>query len=287
MSGNVWRNKMSRADKIISRLDKMLEDAINGSFTEADYDETELSRFESKFRQYIITSEIQKEKIQAERESVKRLVTDISHQTKTPIANIGLYTQLLEELCTQKMQPYVQQILIHTRKLEFLINALSKISRLENNMIKLKPEILPVSRLINDSAKYAKGMADIKHIKINVIYKGNGQALYDARWTYEALGNLLDNAVKYSPEGSMVTISAREQEMFTCIMVEDEGPGIPEEEMAQVFKRFYRGANAVNEEGNGVGLYLARIIIQKERGYIKVSSGQKGGSCFSIYLPKQ
>ena len=278
---------MPRADKIISRLDKMLEDAINGSFIETDYDETELSRFESKFRQYIIINEVQKEKIQAERETIKSLVTDISHQTKTPIANIGLYTQLLEEICTQEMQPYVQQILIHTRKLEFLIKALSKISRLENDMIKLKPEIAPVSKLINDSARYAKGMADIKHITINIIYKGNGYALYDTRWTYEALGNLLDNAVKYSPDGSTVTISVREQEMFTCIMVEDEGPGIPEEERAQVFKRFYRGTNAINEEGNGVGLYLARIILQKERGYIKASSGKNGGSCFSMYLLKK
>ncbi len=101
------------------------------------------------------------------------------------------------------------------------------------------------------------------------------------------MGNLLDNAVKYSPVGSTVTVSVKNMEMFSCIMVEDEGIGIPEEERAQIFKRFYRGRNVTQEEGNGIGLYLSRIIIQKEGGYIKVSSGSNGGSCFSMYLLKK
>ena len=113
---------------------------------------------------------------------------------------------------------------------------------------------------------------------------GNIWALYDARWTYEALCNLLDNAVKYSPEGSTVTVFAKQLEIFTCISVQDEGDGIPEEEQAQVFKRFYRGKNALNQEGNGIGLYLARIILQREQGYIKVSSVPGSGSCFKVYL---
>ena len=79
----------------------------------------------------------------------------------------------------------------------------------------------------------------------------------------------------------------KNMEMFSCIMVEDEGIGIPEEERAQIFKRFYRGRNVTQEEGNGIGLYLSRIIIQKEGGYIKVSSGSNGGSCFSMYLLKK
>ena len=122
---------------------------------------------------------------------------------------------------------------------------------------------------------------------IDVTNKEDACALYDERWTLEALGNLLDNAVKYSPVGSMVTVSVKNMEMFSCIMVEDEGIGIPEEERAQIFKRFYRGRNVTQEEGNGIGLYLSRIIIQKEGGYIKVSSGSNGGSCFSMYFLKQ
>lgn len=263
----------------------MLTDAINGYFVEEDYDETELSKLESKFHQYISENKLSAEKIQAEREAIKELVTDISHQTKTPVANICLYTQLLEEICTPELLPYVQQIRMHTEKLEFLINALSKISRLESNMIRLRPERALVSSLLKDSGRYARGMADLKNITISIKYSEDIWALYDVRWTYEALCNLLDNAVKYSPEGSTVKVSARQLEMFTCISVEDEGIGIPEEEQAQVFRRFYRGKNALNQEGNGIGLYLVRIILQRERGYIKISSVPGSGSCFKMYLP--
>lgn len=277
---------MTMPGKIISRLDKMLTDAINGSFIESDYDETELSRLESKFRRYLAEKELAAEKIQEERNVIKELVTDISHQTKTPLANICLYTQLLEENCTQDMLPYVQQIHMYADKLEFLIKALSKISMLENNMIKLNPQIYPVSRLVGDSASSVKCMADRKHITINVLYKEDACALYDERWTHEALGNLLDNAVKYSPVGSTITVSVKNLEMFVCIMVEDEGIGVPEEERAQIFGRFYRGRNVAQEDGNGIGLYLSRIILQREGGYIKVSSGNNGGSCFSMYLLK-
>ncbi len=275
---------MARPGKIVSRLDKMLTDAINGYFVEENYDETELSRLESKFHQYISENKLSAEKIQAEREAVKELVTDISHQTKTPVANICLYTQLLEEICTPELLPYVQQIRMHTEKLEFLINALSKISRLESNMIKLHPEKAPVSSLLENSVKYAKGMADIKNITIDITVNENIWALYDIRWTYEAVFNLLDNAVKYSPEGSTVKVFARQMEIFTCISVEDEGIGIPEEEQAQIFRRFYRGKDVLNQEGNGIGRYLARIILQREQGYIKVSSVPGKGSCFKMHL---
>lgn len=277
---------MTMPGKIVSRLDKMLTDAINGSFIESDYDETELSRLESKFRRYLAEKELAAEKIQEERNTIKELVTDISHQTKNPLANICLYTQLLEETCTKEMLPYVQQIHMYADKLEFLIKALSKISMLESNMIKLNPQMYPVSRLVAASARYVQCMAEKKHITINVLDKEDACAFYDARWTHEALGNLLDNAVKYSPVGSTVTVSVKNMEMFACIMVEDEGIGVPEEERAQIFRRFYRGKNVTKEDGNGIGLYLSRIILQMEGGYIKVSSGSNGGSCFSMYLIK-
>lgn len=260
---------MTMPGKIVSRLDKMLTDAINGSFIESDYDETELSRLESKFRRYLAEKELAAEKIQEERNTIKELVTDISHQIKTPLANIGLYTQLLEEICTQDMLPYVQQIHLYTDKMEFLIKALSKISMLESNMIKLNPQIYPVSGLIDSSAKYVKCMADRKNITVKVKDKQDVFALYDARWTHEALGNLLDNAVKYSPGGSTVTVSVKNMEMFVCIMVEDEGIGIPAEERAQIFRRFYRGRNVTQEDGNGIGLYLSRIILQREGDILK------------------
>ena len=210
---------------------------------------------------------------------------DISHQTKTPIANISLYTQLLEEISPPELLPYVQQIRLQTEKLDFLIQALTKISRLESNMIKLQPKLQPVSQLIAQAVREARGQAAAKRMAICIARYEDAVALYDARWTKEVLGNLLDNAVKYSPEGSTVTVFVQALELFVCIGIQDEGMGIPEEERAQMFERFYRGKNAVEEEGSGVGLYLARMIVRKGQGYMKVAnSSEGGGSCFCVYL---
>ncbi len=286
---------MLRGNKIVTRLDEMLTDAINGSFIESVYDETELSRLESKFRQYLTAKEMSEEKVRAERKAIKELVTDISHQTKTPIANICLYTQLLEEISSSDMLPYVEQIRMQAEKLEFLIQALTKISRLESDMIRLQPKAQPVALLVRKAVREMQGRAEVKNIRITVEHASYMEsaadseeihAVYDARWTGEALGNLLDNSVKYSPESSRIRVSVKALELFVRISVEDEGPGIPVEERAQIFERFYRGKNAAREEGNGVGLYLTRMILQRERGYVKVSSGARGGSCFHLYLPK-
>lgn len=273
---------------MISRLDAMLEAAMEGSFVEEDYDETELSRLESKFHQYLTARETASEKVEAERSAIKELVTDISHQTKTPLANILLYTQLLQEQCRDpQAAPYIEQIRMQTEKLEFLMQALIKISRLESGMVELQPKKEPLYPLLCQAVNLAKGSAREKEITIELQEEGSDiRAIYDFRWTLEALGNLLDNAVKYSPRGSKVTVCMRAFEMFVCISVEDMGPGILESEQAQIFERFYRGKNARHEEGNGVGLYLTRMILQKERGYVKVLSPEKGGSCFSIYLQR-
>ena len=277
-----------RGSRIVSRLDEMLTAAIDGSFVESDYNETELSRLESKFRQYLTEKELSAERVQAERAAVRELVTNISHQTKTPIANISLYTQLLEEKSPQELKPCVQQIRQQAEKLEFLIQALTQISRLESGIVRLFPKPCPVSVLIDKVIQEMQKKAEKKQITIIAAEQNDGiQAVFDLRWTEEALGNLLDNALKYSPESSQVTLSVRVFEMFVRISVEDEGPGILEEEQAQVFERFYRGKNAAQQEGNGVGLYLTRMILQKEGGYIKVSSRDMGGSCFQMYLPRQ
>ena len=279
---------MFGTNKIIARLDEMLTDAINGSFTESCYDETELSRLESKFRQYLTGKELATEKVKTERTAIKELVTNISHPTKTPLANICLYTQLLEEISGEETLPYVRQIRLQAEKLDFLIRTLTKISRLESDMIRLSPKYQPVFPLVETALQEIRGQADAKTVTVRMADMDTDEirASYDARWTKEALGNLLDNAVKYSPKAGTVTVSVTALEMFVRICVEDEGPGIPEEERAQIFERFYRGKNAAPEEGNGVGLYLTRMILQRENGYVKVSCEKSRGSRFYLYLPR-
>lgn len=273
--------------RTMKRLDAMLTEAMDGSFCEENYDETQLSRLESKWKHYLAASKMSMEQSAKERQNIKELVSDISHQTKTPLANIVLYSELLkEQLKDSGENQLVGQIYAETRKLEFLIQSLIKMSRLETNMFEVQPQKQAVALLVSNAVNEVKVKAKGKRIRIEYLQDGGAKAEYDRKWTAEALNNILDNAVKYSPEGSTITVQVKEFEMYVCILVTDEGIGIAEEERAQIFRRFYRSSRVQQEEGVGIGLYLAREILRREGGYIKVQSQLEKGSCFGVYLPK-
>lgn len=274
------------AGKTLRRLDEMLEQAINGEFEEERYDETELSRLEAKWKRYLTASKMSMEQLNKNREGMQALVSDISHQTRTPLSNILLYSQLLcEQTDNQEEKHLAEQIVRQAEKLEFLIQALVKMSRLESNVLVLKPQRQPIEPLLLEAMEEILPKAEKK--KIHVKLQGNPshmQAVYDKKWTAEALGNILDNAVKYSPLESTVEVTVEKFEFYVCISVRDEGIGISEEERAQIFSRFYRSAEVQQEDGIGIGLYLAREIVQKEKGYMKVLSKKGKGSTFKMYL---
>lgn len=276
------------AKRTMERLEEMLDDAMEGTFEEERYDETRLSRLEARWKQYFTSQEQAVAKTRKERENMRALVSDISHQTKTPLANILLYAELLEEKAENaEEKALAAQILKQTEKLEFLIRALVKMSRLETGILKVEPVRQKLSPMVLEAADMLKKKAKDKGVHLTVSCDRDVVCCFDRKWTSEALENIIDNGVKYSPEGSRLRIQVREYELYVCVEVEDQGPGIPEEERAQIFGRFYRGKKAQQEEGVGIGLYLAREILEKEGGYIKVSSGKEAGSVFSLYLPKE
>lgn len=275
------------AGKTLRRLDEMLEQAMNGEFEEERYDETELSRLEAKWKQYLTTCKMSMEQLNKNREGMQALVSDISHQTRTPLSNILLYSQLLcEQTENQEEKHLAEQIVRQAEKLEFLIQALVKMSRLDSNILVLKPQRQPIEPLLLEVMEEILPKAEKKkiHIKRQGNPSHNINAVYDKKWTAEALGNILDNAVKYSPLESTVEVTLEKYEFYVCISVRDEGIGISEEERAQIFSRFYRSAEVQQEDGIGIGLYLAREIVQKEKGYMKVLSKKGKGSTFKMYL---
>lgn len=281
-------------NKTLERLGRMLDDAIAGTFQEGDYDETKLSRLESRWKQYLAASALSGENLRREKENVKSLVSDISHQTKTPMTNLKMYTALLEENLRAEMHmesreesmEMLQEILRQTEKMEFLIQSLTKISRLETNIVEVRPAFQEISALLAEAEAGIRQRAANKEIRIRNIYTGNGSACYDLKWTKEALENILDNAVKYSPCGSEILMSVTEYEMYAAVSVKDRGRGIREEDVPKIFGRFYRAEDVQQEEGVGIGLYLAREILKKENGYIKVKSAEGEGAEFILYLPR-
>lgn len=270
------------------RLNQMLDEGIRGEFEESKYDESELSKVESKWKRFLQDSAMAKQNLETEKANIKGLISDISHQTKTPMANIKLYSELLsEQLEEDGMEAeLLGQIQAQAQKLEFLIQALTKLSRLETNILEVVPVKSRVKPLLESAVEEIRKKAEKKEIQIKIEMDFEAEAVFDRKWTEEALYNLLDNAVKYSPAGSEVLISTKLYEMWCVIAVSDRGRGISEEEIPKIFGRFYRAKEVQQEEGVGIGLYLVREILQKEGGFIKVNSEVGKGSTFLCYLPR-
>lgn len=272
--------------KMLSTLDKMIDSAIDDTFTEHTFTEKKLSKIESKMYRYLSSGNTSLRQINAEKDSIKTLISDISHQTKTPVSNILLYSQLLKEspCLDDSTRRLASQIEEQTEKLSFLTASLIKASRLENGIINVTPEENSIRKLIE--CVDCSDAADAKGIRWQIDPIPDCSAVFDFKWTLEAISNIVDNAVKYTPAGGAITISAREYEMFARIDIADTGIGMSEEETAKIFTRFYRSPEVRDERGVGVGLYLAREIVAKEGGYIKVTSSKGTGSVFSVFLPK-
>lgn len=274
--------------KVMKRLDKMIEAAIEGDFKAEDYSEEEISFLECKFANYLNASNVSKNGLTQEKEHIKSMISDISHQSKTPIANILLYSELLqEEELSESGKKSVEAIHSQTEKLRFLVDALVKLSRLESGIVLLTAEDGSVNSLIKEVLEELKHKAGQKGLLLLGLEEESREvyAHFDFKWTSEALHNIVDNAIKYTEKGA-VTIALSETDVFARIDIKDTGIGISEEESAKIFSRFYRSTRVAQKEGVGLGLYLAREILTNEGGYMKVTSKEGEGSTFSVFLPK-
>lgn len=275
--------------KLMRGLEHMINTAIDGTFTEQVFDESRLSALESSFAHFLSASETSYKNIATEKNNIKELISDISHQTKIPVSNILLYSELLEEQdLPEEAKQYVSSLTLQAEKLRFLIDSLVKLSRLETGILALsskKTSVFPMlEELVSQYTPSAKEKGLILSVRHAEKENPNPAAIFDEKWTMEALANLIDNAIKYTETGS-VTLSVKVYELFLCIQVSDTGIGIPEEEHTKVFSRFYRAQTVHEMPGLGIGLFLAREIITLENGYIKLSSKPGRGSVFSVYLP--
>ena len=275
-----------RSARLIRRLDAMLTAAMEGDFSETSFDESRLSALESRMARYLAARTLSARNLQAQKDQISALISDISHQTRTPVANLQLYAQLLaEQPLTGQGQRCVEAIAAQSEKLQTLMEALVKSSRLETGLLTLHPEPGQLAPMVERAAAQYAPKAQAKQIRLTV-GRTDGGALFDPKWTEEALCNLLDNAVKYTPDGGEVTVEVRPYEWFTAVSVRDTGPGIPEEEQANIFGRFYRAPGTYQAEGLGIGLYLTRQIAAGQGGYVRVKSVPGQGSTFLLYLPR-
>lgn len=275
-----------RARNTHDRLDNMIDCAIRGEFQPTRYDESQISRTEQKLAQYLSASVLSRTSLDEDRARIQSLIGDISHQTRTPIANILLYTSLLdEESLTEEQHALAKQACQQAEKLRFLIDSLVKTSHLETGLVQVHPVTSPLAPMLESLYQTYLPAAQDKNIVLTVA-STTVSAHFDPKWTTEAVGNLIDNAIKYTPKGGTVQLTVQDAPMYCAVCVADSGPGIAETEHAKIFARFYRAPSAAQIPGVGIGLYLTRQILRAQNGYIKVSSAPGKGAVFSAFLPK-
>lgn len=284
----VWRLSKRyyerKLDAVYEELLLKLDRAIGGTFSEAVYDESLDGAVTERLNRVVSICRRNQEKAEAERDFIKGLISDISHQIRTPLTNIMLYTGLLQERqLDQDTMLLAGKIRRQSEKLDFFMKELIKSAYAEQEMISIHPEMTGVEELIGAACQMTELAALKKGIEI-VIEEAGGFCYADKKWTIEALGNVLDNAVKYSPPNSKVRVRTVSYESFVCIQVEDQGIGIREEEQGSVFERFYRSKDVSSEPGVGIGLYLVREILSRQGGYVKLASEKGKGTVVCLYL---
>lgn len=251
----------------MSELSDYIDKALDGNLEITEFDEKELSKIKSKLIKFLYASQVKEAKINTEKNKTKDLIADISHQTKTPITNLSLYISLLED---DPKDEYIEIIKYELNKLEFLIQNLVKSSRLESDIISLQKHQANLKDIVEDVLREFKVILSEKDISINL---KNEDLIFnlDERWLKEAIHNLVDNAIKYSPNGSTINISVYKSYLNYNLDIENECKDLSEETLPKIFERFYRGTNSVSKDGLGLGLFIAREIIEKHGGNIRAS----------------
>ena len=270
LSGVFWYCIFYQKEKrLLNRLQQMLDCAIDGELERTEISEEKYSALENSMKQYL-DSNFPARKNQQE-------------QTLTPVSNLKIYGEILSE-SNHENQEEIDTILDQTEKLDFLIQSLVKLSRMESGIIAVHPEKVAIRQLLEDIRQQFAAKAREQNITLSVC-DTDLYVICDLKWTAEALGNIVDNAIKYTLGGGTVQMKVEKYSSFVKVDVIDDGIGIKKEEIPKIFGRFYRSLSVADQPGVGVGLFLAREIIQAQKGYVKVKSEIGKGSTFSVFLP--
>ena len=299
-----YRKRMQAATQmLLERLDR----AIGGEMQEEIFDESVDAAVTERLNRLLELTNMHQEQAETERDTIKSIISNITHQIRTPVTNIMLYTGLLQEIVaapgqdggvTENISHLLLKLQKQADKLDFFMKELVKSTYTEQEMISLHPEMTDVQEIVAAACQTVELSAMKKGIVIAVQSAGDVQqhgkeetadgilCYADRKWTVEALANVLDNAVKYSPSGSRIDVRLRTGESFLCVEIEDRGCGIREEEQGRIFERFYRAEEVSAEPGFGIGLYLVREVLSRQGGYARVKSAPGEGTTMYLYLSR-
>ena len=270
-----------------AQMEESLDQILEGkSLPEAVMEDTLFARLQEKLMRTGHIFELKKKENLEEKLQLQSLISDISHQSRIPLASQNVYLELLrEEKCPEERRELLESLQHQTSRLQFLMESMIKLSRMETGIIQISKEEADVTETIRQALTASVAPATRKQISLYMKQNQPVMVSHDSRWTAEAVGNLLENAIKYTPADGSIFIGVQQQELFTVIAVSDTGKGIKKERQAEIFQRFYREPEVHDTEGIGIGLYLTRKIMERQDGYVDVVSEPEKGSTFRLYLP--
>ena len=269
-------------EKIIKCLEKINQK--NYEIDINDVSEDKLSILKHEIYKTTVMLKENTEKGNQDKINLKKSLQDISHQLKTPLtSSIIMLDNIIDDLENNiEIKPeFIKKVKKDISKISFLIQSILKLSMFESNTITFIRKEIPVKKIINSSIENIENLCDLKNIKIVVKDRSKKKIYCDYRWQVEALTNILKNAVDYSFNDSIIIVEVDNNNTYTQIKIKDFGKGMSEDETINIFKRFYKGKNS-SSDSNGIGLSLAKAIIEKDNGRVIVNSLKGEGTTFSI-----
>ena len=214
------------------------------------------------------------------------VLQDLSHELRSPLARLQLILDLARRSTDpEEAAPYFQQAELEVSRLDRMLGEMLALSRLEGQLPGMESEQIELGELVRGCLEQSQFEADARQVQLcmsaqeSVLVPGNPMLIE------RALDNLLANAIKFSPVGGLVGVTVRIEQRFAEITVRDHGPGVPEAELALLFRPFYRGSNAARAEGHGLGLAIVQRVVQVHGGSIEVHNAEGGGLEIHLRLP--
>ena len=279
----VYTNKRKRK---IDELDRYIQDVSNKMY-EIGIDkesEDELNRLKDSLYKITVMLKEDSESKRKQNEAILELVSDISHQLKTPITSIQILLDNIlenENMDSDTRRKFTLEILRQVKGMNFLIFSLLKLSKLDACVVELDNEKISVNKLIADILADLDVLIELKHLDVHVGVPENVRFDGDYNWNKEAVLNIVKNAVEYTQDGKNIFICAEENDLYTKIVSRDEGHGIEEKALPQIFERFYKRGNSA-EDSFGIGLALSKSIVEKQNGFVSVDSEVGKGTVFTV-----
>ncbi len=218
---------------------------------------------------------------------LKKLITDISHQLKTPLASLIMFNEIMENdsnMSEQERKTFLMESKNQLDRIEWLIKNMMKMAKLEAGVVEFTKEEANIADTVHRSLVALKLIASEKNININISGDNSVKVKHDISWTTEAFSNIIKNCIEHSEKGSEIDITWEENSVFVQVVIKDIGTGIAKEELPKIFDRFYKGPNSCSPTNIGIGLYITKTIIEGQGGSIYVFSQEGQGTKFIVRL---